>query len=136
MIYICYLFHHVFYFYGDTDRHEIRKHLYDDQYIKFLPISWGSMFYPILCTTQYLNDGEGYWRSSCLYLRCVYFRIVVSNTYCVVICGGGGLPLLYPMLSVSLECSILIAPSNWINCKFELLLSLLFFFCNQNRFSS
>jgi len=47
---------------------------------------------------------------SLIFWSCVCFRIVVSNTYCVVF-----LRLVYPMLPVSLDCTSLIAPSVFSN---------------------
>ena len=41
-----------------------------------------------------------------IYLICVCVRIVLSNTYCVVF-----LRLVHPMLTVSLDCTFVIAPS-------------------------
>ena len=55
------------------------------------------------------------WERSCLiYDICVYLHIVVSNTYCIAFCFVC-LRLVYLMLSVSLDCPFLIAPSIFSN---------------------
>jgi hypothetical protein len=56
---------------------------------------------------------------SCLiYVICVCLRVVVSNTYCVGFCFFF-LHLVYPMMTVSLDCPFLIAPSVFSNFYFE-----------------
>ena len=67
------------------------------------------------------NDVLVVFTSSCLYegscliyVICVCYRIVMSNTYCVVFLFCC-LRLVYPMLSVSLDFPFLIAPSVFSN---------------------
>jgi len=55
---------------------------------------------------QWLEEG-----SFLNYFICVCLRIVVSNTYCVVFFCFVCLRLECPMLTVSLDCPFLIAPS-------------------------
>jgi hypothetical protein len=57
------------------------------------------------------------------YLRCcVYLCIVVSNTYCIVflLCFCSSCRLVYPILSVSLDCPFVIAPSVFSNVCVQL----------------
>jgi hypothetical protein len=56
-------------------------------------------------------------RCSCLiYIICVCFRMVMSNTYCVVFlfCFSSSL-----ILEVSLDCPFFISPSVWSNVYFN-----------------
>jgi hypothetical protein len=75
--------------------------------------------------TQTIDIREGW----CLiYVTYVCLRIVVSNTYCVDFCFVF-LRLVYPMLTVSLDCPFLIVPSIFSSLFIYLCLHYFFYIC-------
>ena len=68
----------------------------DVRYNFHIKTMFGSYLPPVVC------------RSPLIYIICVCLRIVVSNTLCALFCFSRHV---YPILPVSLDCSIVIAPS-------------------------
>ena len=58
---------------------------------------------------------------SYLHVICVYVRVVVSNTYCVVFFCFVFLRFVYPLLPVSLDCPFLISPLVFSNVYLQFL---------------
>ena len=74
-----------------------------------LNASWGNF------QLSWRNTKPLYKVMMMLSVICVRLRIVVSNTYCVVLLVLFVLCLVYPMLPVYLDCQFLIAPSLFFN---------------------
>jgi hypothetical protein len=77
----------------------------------------------MLSTFALLDDVYVYFGKR-VYVICVCLRIVVSNTYCVCSCFGFR-HLVYPMLTVSLDCSFLIALSVFSNGYLRIIIGIL-----------
>ena len=64
-----------------------------------------NMGYYIIIFVRFIFTSSCLLEGACfIYAMCVCLRIVVSNTYCVVFLFGF-LPLVYPILPVSLDCA-------------------------------
>jgi hypothetical protein len=101
-----------------------------EQYINtrtVVVMSWCPLRLPHTNDVRFVDTSSCLYEDSYLiYVICIWLRIVVSNTYCVVylfcfVC----VRLMYPMVSVSLDCTLVIILSVFSNVYTKIKFSLL-----------